>query len=455
MLASYFTMNQTVMTLLSLSILWLSGFLATRVTKFLRLPNVTGYILAGILIGPYALRLIPEQIIAGMDFMTDAALSFIAFGVGRYLRAESLRRTGGKILILTIFEAITAAVAVTLTMYFAFGLSLSFSLLLGAIGSATAPASSLMTIRQYRAKGPFVDTLVQVVALDDAVALIAFSVTAAVAEAARESGSIDPAVCLLPILENIAAISLGAGLALLLRLVITRQRSKDHRLALICAFIFGLAAFCASLNISPLLSCMVMGTIFANTSDLAKPLFKQINRFTPPILMMFFVLSGMRLNLPALKTAGIIGASYFIVRIAGKYAGAYLGARITGASASVRRCLGLALIPQAGVSIGLAVLGQRLLPGDTGVMLSTIILSSSVLYEMIGPLCAKRALSLSGSIPSAKSPTLDKHTDLFYAKNAVTDEEIQDIISAHQGDGAHWSPAANRLWVWKRNKDAK
>ena len=450
----FFTMSQTVLTLYSLSAIWLFGFLATRVTKCLHLPNVTGYILAGIAIGPWALHLIPDAIASSMDFITDATLSFIAFGVGRYLRASALRKTGGKILILTTFEALFAALLVTLTMYFVFRLPLSFALLLGAIGSATAPASSLMTIRQYRAKGNFVDTLVQVVALDDAVALIAFSVTAAIAEASGESGAIDLSVCLLPVAENIAACLLGAGLAFLLRLVITKRRSKDHRLVLVCAFIFGLAAFCAALNISPLLPCMLMGTVFANTSDRAKPLFKQVNRFTPPLLMMFFVLSGMRLDLSSLKTAGIIGAAYFVVRIAGKYLGAYLGARVTGASAEVRRFLGLALIPQAGVSIGLSVLGQRLLSPQSGALLSTIILSSSVLYEMIGPLCAKRALTLARAIPESE-PVLDKNTDLLYAKNAVSDEEIRDIISTHQGDGEHWSPVSGRLWVWKRNRDAK
>ena len=397
MLATWLPVSHTALILLSLAVIWVAGFLMTRLTKLLRLPNVTGYILAGVAIGPYLLNLVPADIASGMDFMTDAALSFIAFGVGRYLRLDGLKKSGLGIIVLTVCEALVAAALVTLTMYYVFHLSLAFSLLLGAIGSATAPASSLMTIRQYRAKGEFVDTLVQVVALDDAVALIAFSVCAAVAEASEHSGAMDAAVVLMPLLENIIALAVSVGLGFLLNLLINKRRSKDHRLVLACAFIFGMAALCSSMDISPLLSMMVMGTVYANIHE-DKSLFKQLNRMTPPILLMFFVLSGMRLNVPALATAGVIGVTYFIVRIVGKVLGAYIGARLGHRPASVRRYLGLALIPQAGVSIGLAVLGGRILPSQSGQLLSTIILSSSVLYEMIGPVSAKLALILSGAI---------------------------------------------------------
>ena len=166
---------------LSLAVMLFAGFLMTRLTKLVRLPNVTGYILAGVLIGPYLLDLIPQNVVQGMDFVTDVALAFIAFGVGKYFRLSRLRQNGRKVLILTVFEALTAAVLIFLVMAFVFRLSIPFSLLLGAIGSATAPASTIMTIRQYKAKGEFVDVLLQIVALDDAVALLAFSACAAVA----------------------------------------------------------------------------------------------------------------------------------------------------------------------------------------------------------------------------------------------------------------------------------
>ena len=388
--------------LFSVAILWLAGFLMSRVTKVLHLPNVTGYILAGVAIGPYALGLIPPAIAEGMGFLTDVALAFIAFGVGRYLRLERLNQQGGKVLILTLMEALVTAAVVTVVMLTVFRLPLAFSLLLGAIGSATAPASSLMTIRQYRAKGDFVNTLVQVVAMDDVVALLAFSLCAAVATAAESTADASLATVLVPLGLNIAVL-LGSYLLGRLLCVLLNGRSSDHRLVLTCALIFLITAACASLNISPLLGCMALGATYVNVSK-DKSLFKQVNRVSPPINVMFFVLSGMRLNLDALSTVGVIGIAYFAVRIVGKFLGTALGAHLTGASPQIRRYLGLALIPQAGVSIGLAVLSQRILPAQSGALLSTIILSSSVLYEMIGPVCAKKALVLAGAIKPESLP---------------------------------------------------
>lgn len=389
---------------LSLAVMLLAGFFMTRFTKKLRLPNVTGYILSGVIIGPYVLHLVPDRVIAGMDFVTDIALAFIAFGVGRYFRIADLKKSGKKVFVITIFEALTAAVFITLTMIFVFHLSVPFSLLLGAIGSATAPASTIMTIRQYHAKGEFVNMILQVVALDDAVALVAFSVCAAVAQAMEDrSAAISLGIVLLPALLNLAALTLGVLAGWLLHKLINDKRSADHRLVLVTAIILCITGFCTAVNISPLLACMVMGTVYINVSQ-SKEIFKQVNNFTPAILLLFFVLSGARLNLPTLATAGIIGVAYFFVRIVGKYAGAYFGALISGASKPIRNYLGLALIPQAGVSIGLAVLGQRILPAELGVMLSTIILSSGVLYEMVGPACAKASLFLSHTIQ--KEPSL-------------------------------------------------
>lgn len=393
-----FIQNEEAVVILSIALILLAGFLMTRLTKLAHLPNVTGYILAGVLIGPYVLHLIPDSVVEHMDFVTDIALAYIAFGVGEYFKKDRLRQNGMRIVIITLLEALMASLVVTLTMMFVFHLSVAFSLLLGAIASATAPASTIMTIRQYKAKGEFVDTLLQVVALDDAVALIAFSICAAVAAAIEDTGEgFDALIVLLPLLYNILALIAAVGLGFLLKWIITDRRSRDHRLVLTNAVIFILTAVCTAVDISPLLPCMVMGTIYTNITKKGK-LFKQMNRFSPPIMLMFFVLSGMRLNVPMLAGAGIIGICYFFVRILGKYAGAWVGARITNAPPAIRNYLGLGLIPQAGVSIGLAVLGQRLLPEKLGMMLSTIILSSGVLYEMIGPACAKASLRLSHSI---------------------------------------------------------
>lgn len=392
----FVSMSPTAQVLAVVSILWLAGFILSRATKVLRLPNVTGYILAGVVVGPYALNLIPENIAEGMSFLTDVALSFIAFGVGRYLRLDRLRQQGPRVIVLTLMEALVTAAVVTAFMITVFHLSVPFSLLLGAIGSATAPASSLMTIRQYHAKGNFVNTLIQVVAMDDAVALLAFSACAAVAAGMESTAVFSWESTLMPLAINLGVL-LGAYLLGRLLCVLLQGRSSDHRLVLTCAFIFCIAAFCAAMDVSPLLGCMMLGATYANVSR-DKILFKQLNRMTPPVNMLFFVLSGMRLDLSALGTVGIIGVSYFAVRIVGKFLGSWLGARMTGCSREVRRYLGLALIPQAGVSIGLAVLAQRILPEQSGALLSTIILSSSVLYEMIGPVCARKALMLSGVI---------------------------------------------------------
>lgn len=388
---------------LSLAVMLFAGFLMTRLTKLVRLPNVTGYILAGVLIGPYLLNLIPQNVIQGMDFVTDVALAFIAFGVGKYFRLSRLRQNGRKVLILTVFEALTAALLIFLVMAFVFRLSIPFSLLLGAIGSATAPASTIMTIRQYKAKGEFVDVLLQIVALDDAVALLAFSVCAAVAQGMESGGDIRVQTVVLPILYNLLALAVGALAGWLLHRLIGENRSSQHRLVLVTGMLLTITGMCTALDVSPLLACMVMGAVYINVSG-NKKVFKQVNGFTPPIQLLFFVLSGMRMDLTALKAAGLIGVVYFLVRILGKYAGAWLGAVIGKASLPIRRYMGLALIPQAGVSIGLAVLGQRILPTESGVLLSTIILSSGVLYEMIGPACAKAAIFLSGSVPKAEPP---------------------------------------------------
>lgn len=394
--------------ILSLAVMLFSGFLMTRLTKLAHLPNVTGYILAGVLIGPCVLNLIPETVQNGMDFVTDVALAFIAFGVGKYFKLGRLRKNGRSVLILTVFESLIAALLVFLVMAFVFRLPIPFSLLLGAIGSATAPASTIMTIRQYKAKGQFVDILLQIVALDDAVALLAFSVCAAIAQAMESGGGISPKAVLLPILWNLLALAAGALAGFLLHKLIGENRSSQHRLVLVTALLLSITGFCTALDISPLLACMVMGAVYINVSG-NKKVFKQVNGFTPPIQLLFFVLSGMRMDLTALKAAGLIGVVYFLVRIIGKYAGAWLGAVLGKASVPIRRYLGLALIPQAGVSIGLALLGQRILPAESGALLSTIILSSGVLYEMIGPACAKAAIFLSGSVPKPEpepSPAL-------------------------------------------------
>ncbi len=389
-------LSQETEVLLVLSIILFAGFVMTRLTNTLNLPKVSGYILAGILIGPYGLNLIPVEMIGSMGFVSDMALAFIAFGVGKFFKQDVIRKTGGKIITITVFEALTAGVLVTLFMRLVFHMEWDFALILGAIATATAPASTMMTINQYKAKGEFVNTLLQIVALDDVVCLLAFSIVAAVASG-HASGTLAVSDVVMPIVYNLLALLLGFFCGYFLSRLLIPTRSKDNRLILAIAMLLGISGICAAANISPLLSCMVFGAAYINlTSD--KKLYRQINNFTPPVMSVFFIVSGMNLDVKSLATVGVVGVSYFVIRILGKYLGTYVSCALTGTSREIRNYMGLALIPQAGVAIGLAFLGQRLLPPETGKLMLTIILSSSVLYEMVGPVSAKMALLLSGSI---------------------------------------------------------
>ena len=391
--------------IISVALMLFSGFAMTRLTRLAKLPNVTAYILAGILIGPYCLNLVPQGIIDGMDFLSDIALAFIAFSTGEFFKLDVLKKNGMKVVIITIFEAVLASVAVFILTYGILHLELSFSIVLSALASATAPASTMMTIRQTRAKGDFVDTLLQVVALDDVVGLVLYSMAIAVALASQAGGSgFSLGTLVKPLLLNAGVLILGGIFGVAMRLLMPQKRSKDNKLIISIALLFAFCGVCALLDVSPLLGCMSMGTVYTNIAEDDK-LFKQLNYFSPPILLLFFVRSGMSFQLDSLMSSSslgaapliVVGALYFAVRILGKYAGAFLGCLVVKKNKLVRNYLGLALIPQAGVAIGLAALGARTLGGEAGAALQTIILASSVLYELIGPACAKASLYLSKS----------------------------------------------------------
>ena len=391
-------------TIVSIAVMLSGGFVLTRLTRKLSLPNVTGYIVAGILIGPYCFNLVGDDFIDGSAFLPDIALAFIAFSTGQFFRLDVLKQNGIKVIIITLTEALMASALVFVLCYLVLDLSLSFSVVLAALASATAPASTMMTIRQTNAHGDFVNTLLQVVALDDVVSLVAYSVAISVAVSSLTGAAISAKSIVLPLVTNLAALLTGALFGMVLSAFI-KKHSTDNRLIIAIAMLTAFCGICAALDISPLLGCMSMATAYINVTDDDK-LFKQLNYWSPPILLLFFVRSGVSFNLSALVSSEasmggtpliVIGILYFLVRIAGKYVGAYLGCRTTGKDRKVTCYLGLALIPQAGVAIGLAALGARTLGGEDGKLLETIILSSSVLYELIGPASAKLALHLSGS----------------------------------------------------------
>lgn len=407
LMSFYETASPVAPVIISVAFMLFFGFAMTRVTRKLRLPDVTAYIVSGILIGPYGIDLIPPTVTSGMEFLPDIALAFIAFSTGEFFRLSTLRKSGFKVIIVTLAEALTASLFVFILTFWILNLTLPFSVVLSALAAATAPASTMMTIRQTGAHGDFVDTLLQVVALDDVVGLIGYSaaISVALASASGSGSAFDFQSAVLPLILNLLVLVLGGFFGLLMKLFITRKRSTDNRLIIAVAFLFTFCGVCALLDVSPLLGCMSMGTVYVNMSDDDK-LFKQLNYFSPPILLLFFVRSGISFKLDALFTASAeigrvpliwVGVLYFFVRILGKYLGAFLGCAAAGKDAKVRNFLGLALIPQAGVAIGLAALGARTLGGVAGDALNTIILASSVLYELIGPACAKLSLFLSGS----------------------------------------------------------
>ena len=432
--------------IISVALMLATGFLMTRITKKLRLPNVTAYIVGGILCGPFVLNLIPQSVVEGTSFLPDIALAFIAFSTGEFFRLSALKKNGSKVITSTVLESCSAAVLVFLVCHFILGLNFTFSVVLGALATATAPASTIMTIRQTGAKGDFVETLLQVVALDDVVCLVLYSIAISLATAIVSSAQFHVSSVLIPLGKNLILLVLGCGFGLLLKAIIGSKRSTDNRLIIAIAILFSYCGICAVVDISPLLGCMAMGMVYINTTE-DERMFRQLNYFSPPILLLFFFRSGLSFDLGSLfSSTGIIGTVplmaigvvYFIVRIIGKYLGAWIGCQFAHKVPKVRNYLGLALIPQAGVAIGLAALGARALGGETGHALETIILSSSVLYELIGPGASKLSLWLSGSYSnelekmapvSEVTETGEKKSELDLLIERI--QKIQDELPGH------------------------
>ena len=431
--------------IISVAMMLFFGFLMTRVTKKLRLPNVTAYIITGVLIGPYVLDLIPTRVVSGMDFLADIALAFIAFSTGQYFRFSALKKNGAKVIVITLCEAILASGIVFVLLYLILRLDLVFSLVLAALAAATSSASTVMTIRQTRAKGDFVDTLLQLIAVDNIVALLMYSTAISVAAATISGEPFSVSSVIMPLITNIGVLLLGGLFGWFMKLIL-EDRSNDNRLIIAVAFLFAFCGICALLEISPLLGCMSMGTVYVNTAEDDK-LFKQLNYFSPPILLLYFVRSGLNFDLDALfgvSTATgavpllLITILYFFGRIAGKYFGSFLGCLFTKKKKEVRNYLGMALVPQAGVAIGLAALGARTLGGEVGSALQTIILSACILYELIGPASAKLSLYLSKSYTTVLEEivTVPETTETGETKSSLEllierIQKIQEEIPQH------------------------
>ena len=395
MLSNIITFN----TFTDLGLMIFVGMALGRLVKKIKLPNVTGYLLAGLLLGPSILGLLSEEFLSGITVISDAALGFIAFSIGNEFKISYFKRVGATPIIIACLESFFAVAFVTVALMLA-GCSTTFSLVLGSIAAATAPAATIMVIKQYKAKGPVTETLLSVVAIDDATALIMYSISIAAATALSGGNATVKELVLKPVIEIGGALVVGAILGFLFLLPMKAFKKDGNRLSLIIAFIFvglGLSQLC---GFSSLLLCMAMGAVVANFSPDVNQIMKLSDRITPPIFMLFFVASGADLKLSVLPAVGLVGVIYIVVRVIGKMFGASLGAIVCKAGKNIRKYLGPALVPQAGVAIGLSLAASSVVPEHAS-EIRTVILCGTLIYELVGPVIAKTCLKKAGEITEA------------------------------------------------------
>jgi Kef-type K+ transport system membrane component KefB len=387
----------TLNTLLYLSILLLGGLLCGRLVKQIKLPNVTGYLIAGLLLGPFVLKVIPMDVISGFEVISEIALSFIAFTIGCEFKLSYFKRVGLTPIVIAVCEALVAVIIVQAVLI-AFGFDTPFAIILGSIAAATAPAATIMVVRQYKAKGPVTETLLSVVALDDAVALIAFGFAIAIAKAIS-GGSHDIAIIsvLKPIGEILLALALGGAVGAAFKLPLKFFKKSGNRIIIMCGLVFLASGLAEILHVSELLACMAAGMVFCNISSESENVAKLSELITPPIFLLFFTVSGAELNISLIPSIGVVGILYVVFRVVGKLSGAYLGGKIMKAPKTVNRYLGLTLIPQAGVAIGLITVSQTVVP-EYAAQLRAVILCGTLIYEIIGPAITKIALVKAGEI---------------------------------------------------------
>lgn len=405
-------------TLISLSFALVGGLLMSRLAKKLNLPAVTAYLIAGLLLGPYcigALNLLdigfntPEEV-AELDIISQVALGFIAFTIGNEFRLEQLKHMGKQAITVGIVQAVFTTIVVDVALVVLHFInprliSVSSAITLGAIAAATAPAATLMVVRQYKASGPLTKLLLLVVAIDDAVGLVLFSASFGVASA-LESGAVSVMTVLVePVVEIVLSLLLGGLAGWILYRVERFFHSRSKRLSISIGFVLltvGLSMVEFQVGgvrcgFSLLLVCMMTGTVFCNICDFSEELMGRVDSWTAPLFVLFFVLSGAELNLKVLSNPLVllIGAVYIVARSLGKYAGAYSSCAATGCSDNITRHLGITLLPQAGVALGMALTAQQLSDGE---VVRNVVLFSVLVYELVGPALTKRALIAAGEI---------------------------------------------------------
>ena len=415
--------------LLAIGVAMFAGLLLSRLTSRLNLPDVTSYLVAGVLVGPLVLGQLGVpglgfqsfEFVEGMGLVCDAALGFIAFSIGSEFRVSALRKTGRQATVIAIFQALTATLfvdAALIGLHFVLGdkLPISTCLILGAIATATAPAATLMVVNQYKAKGPLTDILLPIVALDDAVGLMVFAVSKGVAKALIGGSLSVVSVLVNPLVEIVASLALGAALGWVFSLVEKYFNSNSKRLSLAVAFV----ALCAGLSklhftfgdlrigFSSLLVCMMCGTIFCNLCDFSEEIMHKTERWTGPVYVLFFVISGAELDLRVFADLAVVGIGlmYIASRSAGKILGASVSARFMKCEKSICKYLGITLLPQAGVALGRSVAVAAEF-GAEGAMMRNIVLFSVLIYELAGPMLTKMALTAAGDI--RPKPVVDRH----------------------------------------------
>lgn len=407
-------------TLFSISIALGAGLIMSRFAKPLGLPSVTAYLVAGILIGPYCLgRLgieglgfVSQDNVKEFEIISNVALGFIAFAIGNEFRLSQLKKVGGTATFIGIFQAVIATLmvdAVLIGLHFVLGedkLPLSMAITLGAVAAATAPAATLMVVRQYKAKGKLTDLLLPIVAIDDAVGLIVFAVSFGIAKAVEHGEFSMKAIILEPVIEIVCSLALGTIMGVLFSIFERFFSSNSKRLCLsVTCVIFTVALSMVKFEIggvhigfSALLVCMMLGTIFCNVCDFSAEIMDKTDRWTVPLFALFFVLSGAELELSVFTDITIvgIGVAYIFSRSLGKYLGAYGSAKLMKCEKKTTKYLGFTLLPQAGVALGMSVTAMEL--GEVGNMIRNIVLFSVLVYELFGPVITKIALTKAGNI---------------------------------------------------------
>lgn len=386
-----------------LGILLVVGILGGRAARRLALPDVTGYLVAGLFLGPSLLNIITPSDAGSFAAINEVALAAIAFSIGSEFIVEDMKKLGKNVVIISTAQVIGAVFCVFAMMYWVFGQEFVFSLMIASMSAATAPAATIMVIRQYKTYGPLTKTILPVVAIDDAMGIMIFGIAMSIAHI--YIGGSDQSFLLMaaqPFIEIIGSLALGLVLGIILTRTAKKSKSKEEQLSISLAAIaisIGLANF---LNLSALLTCMMLGATLVNLMKKAKRVFDIINNFTPPVYLLFFTLAGASLDLKILAQVGLLGIGYIIARAFGKIAGATLGATAVNADPMVKKYLGFTLLPQGGISIGLSIIVAQELP-QYSVAITTVIMFSVFVYEISGPIFAKMALKKAGEFDQMKN----------------------------------------------------